>query len=140
MAFEAINTLTDEQIQDLHTIYQSEWWTRDRQLLDIRLMLQRSDAIVAFCDADSKRLIAFARVITDYVYKALVLDVIVEASHRKKGLGRNLMDRIIDHPSLKCVRHFELYCHPEMVPFYQKWGFTEDLGELRFMRRVHASM
>jgi len=29
----------------------------------------------------------------------------------------------------------ELYCLPELVPFYRKWGFTEELGGLRFMCR-----
>jgi predicted GNAT family N-acyltransferase len=136
MAFEVISALTEEQIQDLHTMYQSEWWTKGRQLSDIRLMLRHSDLIIAFCDIETKRLVAFARVLTDYVYKASLLDVIVAASHRGQGLGGAVMDRIMNHPALKSVRHLELYCLEEMMPFYQKWGFTEKLGELRFMRKT----
>jgi GNAT superfamily N-acetyltransferase len=64
----------------------------------------------------------------------LVLDVIVDASARSKGLGKALMDRLIEHPALQSVRHFELYCLPELISFHQQWGFTENLGELRFMR------
>jgi hypothetical protein len=26
------------------------------------------------------------------------------------------------------------------MPFYERWGFTGELGELRFMRRGQASM
>ena len=133
MTFE--EQLTDEQIEDLYRLYQQEWWTKGRQLADVRRMLQHCDVLVAFCDSDSKRLIGFARVITDFVYKALVLDVIVETTYRKSGLGRALMDAIVEHPSLKSMQHFELYCLPEMIPFYQKWGFTEALGDLQFMRR-----
>jgi predicted GNAT family N-acyltransferase len=120
-------------------MYQSEWWTRGRQLPDIRRMLKHSDMIVGFCDSDSNRLIAFARVLTDSVYKALIFDVMVEASYRGQGLGRALMDAIVGHPALKSVRHFELYCRPELIPFYQRWGFTAELGELHFMRRVTES-
>ena len=136
MALEPIEHLTDGQIEDLCAMYQLEWWTRGRELSDVRRMLQHSDVIVSFCDSETKRLVAFARVLTDYVYKALVLDMVVESAQRGQGLGRALMDAIVDHPSLKCVRDFELYCLPEMVLLYKKWGFTEDLGQLRFMRRT----
>jgi GNAT superfamily N-acetyltransferase len=135
MSFEAINRLTDQQIEDLYALYQSEWWTKGRHPPDIRRMLQHSDVIIGYCDIETKRLIAFARVLTDYVYKALIFDVIVDVTYRSAGLGRALMDAIIEHPDLRSIRHFELYCLPEMVPFYQKWGFMADLGDLRFMRR-----
>lgn len=139
MAVEMIDRLTDEQIEDLCALYQFEWWTKGRQLPDVRRMLQHTDVIVALCDAESRRLVAFARVLTDYVYKALVLDVIVAASHRNQGLGRALMDAIVNHTALKAVRHIELYCLPDLMPFYHRWGFTDDLGALRFMRRAGSA-
>ena len=138
MSFEAINRLTDQQIEDLYALYQSEWWTKGRQPPDIRRMLQHSDVIVGYCDIETKRLIAFARVLTDYVYKALIFDVIVDMTYRSAGLGRALMDAIIEHPDLRSIQHFELYCLPEMVPFYQKWDFMAELGDLRFMRRTNT--
>jgi GNAT superfamily N-acetyltransferase len=134
MPIEAIERLTDGQARDLHRLYQSEWWTQSRSLSDVERILQHSDVIVAFCDSATRRLLAFARVLTDYVYTALVLDVIVAVSHRKKGMGRALMDGILNHPALGDVQRFELYCLPELVPFYQRWGFTDDLGEVRVMR------
>ena len=79
---------------------------------------------------------AFARVLTDGVYKALIFDVIVAGSHRDHGLGRALMDALLEHPRLKSVRHLELYCLPELIPFYRRWGFSDELGELRFLRRA----
>jgi GNAT superfamily N-acetyltransferase len=139
MDIEIIEQLTTEQIRDLHTLYQSEWWTRDRDLLDVQRMVENSDVIVGLCETRTKELIGFTRVITDYVYKALVLDVIVKDSYRGKQLGRILVDTIFEHPTLIGVKHFELYCRPEMLPFYSKWGFTEDLGKLHFMRKVRNS-
>jgi len=99
-------------------------------------MLEHTKVTVGFCDTESKRLIAFARVLTDYVYKALVLDVIVDAGSRGQGLARALMDAVVGHPSLASVEHFELYCRPELMPLYRQWGFSDDLGDLCFMRRV----
>ena len=132
---ERVERLTDSQIEQLCNLYQGEWWTRGRVLEDIRRMLEHSDVVVAFAERDTGRLAAFARVLTDYVFKALVFDVIVAPAHRGTGAGRMLLDAIVAHPALRAVRHFELYCLPELVPFYRKWGFTDDLGALRFMRR-----
>jgi len=134
MSLEPIGSLTEPQIEDLLQLFQAEWWTKGRDPAGVRRALAASDLIIAFCDVETQRLAAFTRVLTDYVYKALVLDVIVAAAHRGTGLGRSLLDAVIDHPALCDVRHFELYCRPEMVPFYAKWGFSDDVGTLRFMR------
>jgi GNAT superfamily N-acetyltransferase len=130
-----IERLSEEQVRDLHGLYQAEWWTHRRNVDDVARMLEGSDVVLGFEDEESGRLVGFARVITDFVYKALVLDVIVAASHRGTGMGKALMDAVIEHPELKDVLHFELYCRPDLVPFYERWGFTADLGEMRFMRR-----
>ena len=133
MTLTLTSQLTEKQIVELHALYQKEWWTKGRELSELRRMLEQSDLLFAFVD-DTGRLTAFARVLTDYVYKALLFDIIVADDWRKTGLGRKIMDAVVRHPLLEKVEHLELYCLPELVPFYQKWGFTEELGELRFMR------
>jgi len=97
-------------------------------------MLEHTDGIIALVADEGPPLAGFARVLTDRVYKALILDVIVHPDYRGTGLGMDLMGAIREHPNLQKVRHFELYCAPEMEPFYEKWGFTRDLGNLSFMR------
>lgn len=133
MDFDQVEQLTDDQVADLHALYQQEWWTTGRTLEDVRRMLAGSDVVIGYVERDRGRLVAFARVLSDFVYKALVLDVIVAANHRGAGLGRTLMTAVMEHPKLENVRHFELYCLPEMLPFYEAWGFTADTG-VTFMR------
>jgi GNAT superfamily N-acetyltransferase len=70
--------------------------------------------------------------------KATIYDLIVHSDWRGKQLGRFLMDSVINHPDLKDVGHFDLNCLPEMYKFYQKWGFTTELGKLGFMRRFNS--
>ena len=136
--FAVIHQLTELQIKDLHVLFQGEWWTTGRQLDEVRRMLEHTDVIVALCEPQTQKLVAFSRVLTDRVYKALILDVIVDGAYRGRGLGRALLDLILQHPALSAVRHFELYCRPELVPFYRQWGFTDDLAALRFMRRTEG--
>lgn len=87
-------------------------------------MLLHSDYVFGFCEADSQRLVAFARVLSDRVYRAVVLDVIVADHHRGQGLGTLLMQQVLAHPDLKNIELIQLFCLPEMVPFYEKFGFV----------------
>ncbi len=132
-----VNKLTEAQTEQLHSLYQGEWWSVGRSLADVRTMLQHSDFVFAIAASGTQQLLAFTRVLTDRVFKALVLDVIVHPDHRSAGLGSFLMAHIATHPVLSRVRHIEIYCLPERVAFYQRCGFSSELGELRFMRRVN---
>jgi GNAT superfamily N-acetyltransferase len=127
--------LSCPQIEQLWHMYQAEWWSQGRKIEDVQRAVQHSDLIFAFCDSATGRLAAFARVLTDYVYKAVIFDVIVDRPHRDAGLGRLLLEAITSHPALLFVENLELYCRPELVAFYRKWGFTADLDELCFMRK-----
>ena len=57
--------------------------------------------------------------------------MIIDQDYRSKGLSKQLMDIIKDHEALKAVHHFELYCLPKMIPFYEKYGFTNEVGEVQ---------
>ena len=132
MPFDVKNALTERHVHDLVRMYQNEWWTKGRELSQVKEMLRHSDFIVAVCDGE--RLVAFARLLTDFVFKAVIYDVIVDPAYRSQGLGRLLMENIVNHPSLQSVKHLDLYCLPDLLSFYEHWGFSSNLGELRFMR------
>ena len=61
-------------------------------------MLHHCDVIVAISEPATGRLVGFARVLTDFVYKALIFDVIVDAALRSNGVGRMLMDAVVKPP------------------------------------------
>ena len=131
-----LETLNNRQIQQLHEMFQLEWWTQGRTLADVRRMLDNTDIMVAFCEVRTGDLIAFTRVLTDYTYKALLLDMMVRSDYRSIGLGKQLVASVLNHEQLSDVSHVELYCLPEMVPFYRELGFTNQLKPLQFMRRT----
>lgn len=133
--YRRIHALADAHVAQLMALYRNEWWAHDRTLEDVRRMLAHSDVVFGFEDAETGEFAAFARVLTDFTYKALIFDVIVRPDSRGAGLGKRLMDEICRDPRLASVKHFELYCKPELKPFYEHWGFTADLGDLTFMRR-----
>jgi predicted N-acetyltransferase YhbS len=130
-----VTSLDDDHARQLHQLYQNEWWTEGRALDDVRRMLQHSDYLFGTCRADTNELVAFASVLTDRTFKALIFDVIVDPRHRGDRLGAALVDRILRHPDLASVKHFELYCLPELIPFYERWGFSADVGSVVLVRK-----
>jgi GNAT superfamily N-acetyltransferase len=128
-------SLTSSQIDQLVALFQTEWWTKGRTRADTETALQIGGPMFAFVDPESDDLVAFARTMTDGVYKAMIFDIIVKATWRGTGLGALLMDTVLNDPALVNVKHRELYCLEDMVPFYEKWGFTDKLPGLYFMRK-----
>ncbi|WP_413160241.1 GNAT family N-acetyltransferase [Capilliphycus salinus ALCB114379] len=139
MNLEIISQLNQSQVKDLVQLYQSTWWGKGRTLEDVEKMLQHSDIIIGINNSDHQKLIGFARVLTDYVYRAVIWDVIVDSAYQKQGLGQTLIQSILDHPQLQLIEAFLLVCLPETIPFYEKLGFTSDVGELKLMKRVKGS-
>ncbi len=137
MTIELRTTLTPALVEQLHELYQNEWWTAGRKLPDVQAMLDHSDFVFAYIDSENN-LAGFARVLTDHVFKAFLFDVIANPKYRGTGLGTRIIRDVISHPVLSRVSSIELYCRPELNDFYRSFGFSNDTGEINLMRRVRA--
>ena len=134
MPLRQVGRLTESQVANLHTLYQSEWWTKERSFNDVRIMVENSSLIVGFVDEDEK-LVAFCRALTDFVFRATIYDVIVAEQLRGQRLGLRLMDAVSQHPQLQRVSTLWLCCNPDKVAFYEKWGFRVfDEGQLWMLK------
>jgi predicted GNAT family N-acyltransferase len=133
-SYRFVEQIDDRLRGDLMELYRHEWWTNQRREEDVARMLQHTDLVVGVCTDPGGQLVGFARVLTDRVFKAVVFDVIVAHAQRRAGLGQRLIDYVLNHQMLAGVRHVELYCKPEMIPFYEKWGFTAPGPEVNFLR------
>ena len=133
--YRIVEILTESQVSDLMDLYKNEFWSGNRTRQDVVKMLASTDVIIGLVD-ECDRLIGITRVLTDFVYRAMIFDVIIKPTHRKMGLGAKLMDAVLNHPKLQTVEHFYLNCLPNMIPFYERWGFSDDVGEIKFLRRT----
>jgi predicted GNAT family N-acyltransferase len=134
-----IDNLTNEQAKQLYELYQHEWWTKGRTLDDVHKMLINSDYIFGICESHSQELMAFARVVSDRTYRAIIYDVSVAVDYRHQGLGSLLIEQIVSHPEISQLECIQLFCLPEMIPFYQKFGFTKPETSLLVRQRVENS-
>ena len=124
-------------MKQVHQLYKEVWWGKERTLEDTINCVQGSQVCIGILDNEGN-LIGFTRVISDFIYKAIIFDVIVTEAYRGKGLGQRLMALVKNHKELQKVKHFELYCLPEMEAFYSSFGFSTEVGGIKLMRCTNA--
>lgn len=123
-----VRDLTPDDAAELTALYgEYEWWAdRDEKAVHRAL----ADTEVAVGVEDDSRLVAAARVLTDFTYYANVFDVVVAADRRDEGIGETLMRAVVEHPDLRRVAGLSLLCRRGLVPFYESVGFERDGDEV----------
>ena len=107
-------------VSQLLGLFRQAPWAKDRSLDDAKDMLRHTD--LTLCAWDGDHLIGFGRVLTDFVYRATIWDVIVDRAYQGQGVGTEIVKQILNHPRLKRVELFWLCTR--RPGFYEKLGFT----------------
>ena len=134
MQFTWLEEIEQTRLQELFEFYKEEWWTKERSFQQVIQMLEGSDVIIGCCSADNK-LIGFARVLTDFTFKAMIFDVIVREEFRGNQIGSAIINHIFALDVLKDVTSFELYCPDRLTLFYEKLGFNKGSANILFKER-----
>ncbi len=113
---------TDINPQQLLTLFDQADWACARSLQDTTRMLAHTD--VAISAWDGPKLIGFGRVLTDYVFRASIWDVIVDRAYQDRDIGKAIIQRILTHPTLSEVELFWL-CTRRYQGFYASLGFSD---------------
>ena len=87
-------------------LYRQAPWAKHRALEQAQAMLAKTDVVISAWDGT--RLVGFGRVLTDYVFRASIWDVIVDREYQKRKIGTEIVRRILDHPTLQHVELFWL--------------------------------
>jgi len=109
------------------------YWAKGISRLDVSRSIENS---LCFGLYDGPEMAGFARVVTDYTRFAYLMDVFIREDLRSQGLGRHLIDQIINFETLSTVNW--LLATQDAAGFYQKLGFTlatESGTYLRLARR-----
>ncbi len=108
--------------QQLLGLFEQADWAGGRRLHDIQRMLAETDVIITAWDGS--KLVGLGRVLTDYVYRASIWDVIVDVSYQDQDIGKGLVRRILTHDSLARVELVWL-CTRRYQGFYASLGFSD---------------
>jgi len=131
-----IEEFNEQQVAQIHTLMINERGCSDRSIDEVRSVIAGSNVTLAALD-ENQRIVAFARALTDGVFKAVLFDVIVKTDLRGTQLGQKLINQIIRHPSLQHVKSLELYCPDRISGFYTKLGF--EISESKLHQYQHST-
>jgi GNAT superfamily N-acetyltransferase len=132
-----VTAVGPEYLADVLRLFAQTWWTVDRDAEDVRRMLETSVISIGLYDEKERRLIAYGRALTDGVFKAVLVDVIVAEEHRGRGLGRRVASELMKEAQGQGVRELELYCNPRHGHMYAELGFSVP-DETVFMRLLDS--
>jgi ribosomal protein S18 acetylase RimI-like enzyme len=109
---------------ELEALCDAVGWSR-RPLRRVRKALQHSLLRVGLWRHDSQvpRLVGFARCTGDGVVEATVWDVAVHPHYQGAGLGKQLMDYVLEQLRRMGVDRVSLFADPDVVGFYQAQGW-----------------
>ena len=83
------------------------------------------------CIRHEDSLIGFGRATTDGIYRALIDDIIVDENHRNSGIGRLIMNSLLEQ--LESVEEIFLNTRHELESYYQQFGFQKVKIDLFFI-------
>jgi GNAT superfamily N-acetyltransferase len=84
------------------------------------------------------RLVGFGRAISDGVLYAVLFDVIVHPEYRRRGIGGEIVRRLVEECLAAGIRDLQLFCAAGAMPFYERRGFRVrplDAPGMRFHRK-----
>ncbi|AEA43541.1 GNAT family N-acetyltransferase [Fluviicola taffensis] len=97
------------------------YWAKDRTSQMMQICIDHSLNFGVYLN---KKQIGYARVVTDYVQFAYIMDVFIDEAHQGKGFSKELMQFILTDESLKAVKVWRL-ATADAHELYRKFGFTE---------------
>ena len=110
-------------VEEHALLLEGQYWREDSTRRQIERAISLSSAWVGVLDGEGY-LLGAGRAVTDGEWVAQIVDVVVAARARGRGLGRGLMGLLLDHPLVKYCRHQKLGTM-DAVRFYEALGFVE---------------
>lgn len=125
----------DKSKIDFDLIYnylsKESYWSKDIPRKLVKRSIENSFCFSVFLKDEQ---VGFARVITDKATFGYLADVFITEPHRGKGLGKLLMETILDHEELAGFRSWML-ATKDAHGLYEQFGFKLTNDTTRIMRK-----
>jgi len=109
------------QVDSVVEMLRGTYWANQRAPELIRASLANSVCFGVYSVVGHAQ-VGFARVITDKLTFSWLCDVVIDAAHRRRGLGKALVSTVLNHPDL-CHTTFQLRTL-DAHGLYQRYGFA----------------
>jgi tetratricopeptide (TPR) repeat protein len=115
-------------------LYQSVGWA-SRPIPKVRKAIEGSFLVVSAWKIrdEQKKLVALARISSDGVFHATLLDVMVHPDFQSQGIGKALIQYVVQKLRSQDIEDIILFASPHIVNFYQKLGFVAQPNEVQWL-------
>ncbi|QBZ97443.1 GNAT family N-acetyltransferase [Flavobacterium sangjuense] len=108
------------------------YWAAGRTIDEVQTTIDASFCFGIYLDDEQ---VGFARVVTDYVVFAYLMDVFIDEEYRGKGYSSILIDAMMKEPQLQQVKIWRLATSDAHF-LYEKFGFTALAHPEKMMEKV----
>ena len=128
MKYFIIDGVEQMDIAEVMALLQQTYWADRRPEAQVRKSMEHSRCYGVYLE-DARKLVAFARVISDFATTYYRCDVIVDESCRGSGLGRALLSYIENLPEYQGLRG--ILITRDAHGLYEKFGYQTLDGRAR---------
>ena len=130
-----IRVSTDKDKLDIsfiHKFLTNSYWAKGRTIEEVKTTIENS-----FCFGiyNNGKQIGFARVVTDYVVFAYIMDVFIEEEQQGKGYSSILIEKVLNEPKLSKIKTWRLATSDAHF-LYRKFGFSELANPEKLMEKI----
>jgi GNAT superfamily N-acetyltransferase len=118
----------------IHGFLADSYWVPGISRAGVEKCIEHSLCFGVYADV---RQIGFARLITDYVRFAHVLDVFILPEFRGQGVAKLLMNNILSHPELQTITRYTLHTR-DAHGLYAQFGFAAPANPERQMELIRT--
>ncbi|CAN0913242.1 Serotonin N-acetyltransferase 2, chloroplastic [Linum grandiflorum] len=125
-------TAAELNLDQLNTVFVAVGFPR-REPEKIKIALDHTSSLLWVQHERSRKPVAFARATGDGVFNAIIWDVVVDPSFQGIGLGKAVVERLVDELLEMGIINIALYSEPRVLGFYRPLGFVSDPDGIRGM-------
>ena len=96
------------------------FWAKNRSINQIKQLLSNSTVVVSVWSEG--KMIGFGRATSDYVFRAVLWDIIVADELQRKGIGKIIVDTLLNSKPIAKVEKVYLMT-TNSSQFYSQFGF-----------------
>jgi len=110
--------------EEIVTLYKSAgWWKESYDPSGIKKLIKGSFAFAVIIDSISGKAIGMGRILSDGVSDAYLQDLVILPEYRGKGIGRKLVEFLLDYCLSRGILWIALISEPGQDSFYLSLGF-----------------
>ena len=123
MRYAFLTSLTTDPIHQILSLYKQEgWWIESRDDVDLLKRIVAGSHCFLIVE-DGNMVVGMGRAISDGTSDAYIQDVAVEVNYRGRGIGTEVVKRLLKRLNQDGVNWVGLIAERGSHPFYERLGF-----------------